>query len=65
MTAKVDPFAVRHLPPTEFRMHYDRGDIPAVVEHLAAGIQLKWKTPKESLDLHHYLPLFFEGLRET
>ncbi|CAL6004335.1 Parkin_co-regulated protein [Hexamita inflata] len=59
------PFALRPNPPTDFRMYYNRGDIPIVIQHEASSIQLKWKTPKNTIDMHHYLPLFFEGLRET
>lgn len=56
---------LRTLPRTDFRMYYNRGDIPIVVDHVTSGIALKWKSPKNTIDLHHYLPLFFEGLRET
>ena len=27
--------------------------------------RILWKTPVTKLDYHHYLPLFFEGLREN
>lgn len=64
-TKETNAFTIRRLPPTEFRMYYNRGDIPVVVQHEASKIVLKWKTPKSSIDMHHYLPLFFEGLRET
>lgn len=48
---------------TEFRYFYDRGDFPIAVEH---GLQnrIQWKVPVEKLDYHHYLPIFFEGIRE-
>ncbi|KAH0569619.1 Parkin co-regulated protein [Spironucleus salmonicida] len=59
------PFCLRQMPPTEFRMYYNRGDIPCSIVHSAVSQTLNWRTDKSSLDLHHYLPLFFEGLRET
>ena len=49
--------------PSEFRRFYDRGDMPIAVQH---GIQNKiyWKVAVGQLDYHHYLPIFFEGIRE-
>ena len=53
----------RPIPPSEFRRFYDRGDLPIALEH---GAQLKifWKVDVIQLDYHHYLPIFFEGIRE-
>merc|ERR1712147_455658 len=53
----------RVIPPSEFRRFYDRGDMPIAIEH---GPQNKiyWKVNVEQLDYHHYLPIFFEGIRE-
>lgn len=35
------------------------------VEHTASGGTIFWKIQPEQLDYHHYLPIFFDGLRET
>jgi hypothetical protein len=35
-----------------------------VIEHSGTSNKLIWKASKEKLDYHHYLPIFFEGLRE-
>jgi hypothetical protein len=53
----------RRIEPSEFRRFYDRGDLPIAIEH---GPQNKifWKIDVTSLDYHHYLPIFFEGIRE-
>jgi hypothetical protein len=49
---------------TEFRRFYDRGDLPVQIFHGAVGGKLAWKVDVEKLDYHHYLPIFFDGLRE-
>jgi hypothetical protein len=56
----IDP---RTIQKSEFRRFYDRGDMPIAIEH---GPQNKiyWKVNVEQLDYHHYLPIFFEGIRE-
>jgi hypothetical protein len=56
-------FNARNIPPSEFRRFYDRGDLPIAIEH---GPQNKiyWKVEIQQLDYHHYLPIFFEGIRE-
>ena len=59
------PTKIRQLPPTDFRMFYDRGDLPVAIEHTSAGNKIIWKAEIDSLDYHHYLPIFVEGLRET
>ena len=53
----------RRVEPSEFRRFYDRGDLPIAIEH---GPQNKifWKIDVGQLDYHHYLPIFFEGIRE-
>ncbi|KAH7830419.1 putative parkin co-regulated protein [Monocercomonoides exilis] len=51
--------------PTEFRRFYDRGDLPIALEHRAGENCIHWKYAPEELDYHHFLPIFFEGLRET
>jgi len=54
----------RVIPRTEFRRFYDRGDLPISVFHGAVGGKIAWKVDVEKLDYHHYLPIFFDGLRE-
>eukprot|EP00002_Diphylleia_rotans_P004188 TRINITY_DN1300_c0_g1_i3.p2 TRINITY_DN1300_c0_g1~~TRINITY_DN1300_c0_g1_i3.p2 ORF type:complete len:317 (-),score=75.74 TRINITY_DN1300_c0_g1_i3:599-1549(-) len=54
----------RNIPPTQFRRFYERGDLPIAVEHHTNGNRIQWKVLPEKLDYHHYLPLFFDGLRE-
>jgi len=53
----------RLVPASQFRYFYDRGDLPLAIQH---GPQNKigWKVEVTQLDYHHYLPVFFEGLRE-
>ena len=38
--------------------------MPVVVDFDGAVRKISWKVAIEMLDYHHYLPLFFEGLRE-
>lgn len=56
----------RKIEISEFRRYYDRRDFPIVVEHTGSGCRLKWINDVDlaELDYHHYLPIFFEGLRE-
>jgi hypothetical protein len=56
----------RKIPISEFRRFYDRGDLPVIIEHSGSGCKLKWTKDVDltQLDYHHYLPIFFEGLRE-
>ncbi|CAD2217419.1 hypothetical protein AGDE_02707 [Angomonas deanei] len=54
----------RPIPPTEFRRYYDRGDLPVSVAH-GSRSSVDWKVDVEKLDYHHYLPIFFDGIRET
>jgi len=60
---KAGAFARRNIAPSEFRRFYDRGDLPIQVHH-AASNRIAWKVDIEKLDYHHYLPIFFDGLRE-
>jgi hypothetical protein len=62
---KIDVFEEKDLGPTEFRRFYDRGDLPIAVLHKAGGNKVLWKLPIEKLDYFHFLPIFFDGLRET
>jgi hypothetical protein len=54
----------RVVKPTEFRRFYDRCDLPIQIFHGAVGGKIAWKVDIEKLDYHHYLPIFFDGLRE-
>jgi len=51
--------------PTEFRRFYDRGDLPLQVAFDGASRKVQWKVNFDKLDYHHYLPIFFDGIRET
>lgn len=53
----------RQVAPSEFRRFYDRGDLPICIEHGPQN-RIQWKIDIMSLDYHHYLPIFFEGIRE-
>ena len=59
----VAPRKVVRAPPSEFRRFYDRGDLPIAVAH-HNHLRIDWKVEIEKLDYHHYLPIFFDGLRE-
>jgi len=50
---------------TLFKKYYDRGDLPIAVSFHGASRKITWKLEPELLDYHLYLPIFFEGLRET
>ncbi len=57
---------IRSNPPnSEFRLFYERGDLPIQIDHGGVHNQLQWKVDIGALDFHHYLPIFFSGLRET
>ena len=53
----------RAVVPSEFRRFYDRGDLPIAIEHGPPN-KIFWKVDVMQLDYHHYLPIFFEGIRE-
>lgn len=58
-------FVERPNPPnTEFRRFYERGDLPVQIDHSGVQNRIAWKVSIEQLDFHHYLPIFFDGLRE-
>jgi len=58
-------FAPRPNPPnTELRRFYERGDLPIQIDHGGVANRLAWKVEIQKLDFHHYLPIFFDGLRE-
>lgn len=46
-------------------MCYDRGDLPIVISFMGANRKIQWIVEVDKLDYHHYLPIFFHGLRET
>jgi len=50
---------------TLFKKYYDRGDLPIAVNSQGANRKITWKLEPEAIDYHLYLPIFFEGLRET
>jgi hypothetical protein len=54
----------RPVPKSQFRTFYDRGDLPIQIFHGAVGGKIAWKVEVDKLDYHHYLPIFFDGLRE-
>jgi len=59
-------FAERANPPnTEFRRFYERGDLPVQIDHGGVHNRIAWKVDIQKLDFHHYLPIFFDGLREV
>jgi len=53
----------RPIKTSEFRRFYDRGDLPINILHGTKN-SIQWKVEIEKLDFHHYLPIFFDGLRE-
>jgi hypothetical protein len=57
-------FKRRPIEGSEFRRFYDRGDLPVQVQHTATQNRISWKVDIDKLDYHHYLPIFFDGLRE-
>mmetsp|Transcript_2594 Transcript_2594/g.5831 ORF Transcript_2594/g.5831 Transcript_2594/m.5831 type:complete len:307 (-) Transcript_2594:142-1062(-) len=56
--------SLRPVARTEFRRFYDRGDLPIQIFHGAVGGKIAWKVDVDKLDYHHYLPIFFDGIRE-
>ena len=54
----------RKVPPTHFRRLYDRGDLPIRVFHKGGYNQIEWKINPSKLEYKHFLPTFFDGLRE-
>jgi len=52
-------------PNTELRRFYERGDLPVVIDQAGVKSRLSWKVEITKLDFHHYLPIFFDGLREV
>lgn len=52
------------MPTTVFKTFYDRNDLPIVCNFSGATRCIEWRVAITQLDYHHYLPVFFEGLRE-
>jgi len=52
-------------PNTEFRRFYERGDLPIQIDHSGVTNKINWKVQPDKLDYHHYLPIFFDGIREV
>jgi hypothetical protein len=48
----------------QFRKLYERGDLPLQILHSSSKNSLLWKVDIRKLDYHHYLPIFFDGIRE-
>ncbi|CAF3863639.1 unnamed protein product [Adineta steineri] len=49
-----------------FRLFYERGDLPCTIEHITKGQRLKWFiNDLETLNIYYYLPIFTDGLCET
>jgi len=61
---KAGAYARRNIQSSEFRRFYDRGDLPVQIHHSGTANKIAWKVDIEKLDYHHYLPIFFDGLRE-
>merc|ERR1719426_156918 len=61
---KAGAYRARKIAEPEFRRFYDRGDLPIQIHHGGTGNRISWKVDIDKLDYHHYLPIFFDGLRE-
>lgn len=61
---KAGAFSRRNITASEFRRSYDRGDLPIQVAHSGTANRIAWKVDIDKLDYHHYLPIFFDGIRE-
>ena len=48
-----------------WKRFYERGDLPIQIDHGGVVNRLAWKVEIQKLDFHHYLPIFFDGLREV
>jgi len=61
---KAGAFREQPAQSTGFRKFYERGDFPIALEHDTKGNKIAWKVEIDKLDYHHYLPMFFDGLKE-
>lgn len=50
---------------SSFRTYYSRGDFPIAMEFKSVGNKISWKEDIKTLNYNYYLPIFFDGLRET
>lgn len=51
-------------PNTELRKYYERSDLPVMLG-TGGKEKLHWTADISRLDYHHFLPIFFSGLREV
>jgi Parkin co-regulated protein len=58
-----DSFELDLRPATQFRLMFERGDIPVKVT-TAAKTTMKWKIPLSQIDVNKFLPIFIEGMIE-
>ena len=50
---------------SDFRPHYDRGDLPVLVKH-ERGTSIKWKEENfDKFNYQLYIPIFVDGIREV
>lgn len=54
----------RKIPVSDFRLHYDRGDLPVLVKH-EKGTSITWTESFEKLNFQLHLPIFVDGIREV
>jgi hypothetical protein len=61
---KAGAFNPRKITNTGFRLHYDRCDLPILIEH-SSGCKIRWKNEDwDKFDYQLYLPIFVDGIRE-
>jgi len=54
----------RNITVSDFRLHYDRGDLPILIQH-ERGTKIKWQDESfEKFDFQLHLPTFVDGIRE-
>lgn len=57
-------FNPRNIPVSDFRLHYDRGDLPIIIQH-ERGTKIKWQDETfANVDFQLHLPVFVDGIRE-
>jgi hypothetical protein len=62
---KAGAFNPKKIPETRFRLHYDRCDLPILIQH-SSGCRIFWKNEDwNNFDYQLYLPIFVEGIREV
>lgn len=66
---KSGAFKQRYITPSTFRLHYDRGDLPIMINH-TNGTSIAWKGDifkegsETEFDYKLFLPVFVDGIRE-